>query len=421
MRKGILEAICVVAVIFLAYYFNLDNVSFHKDESHWIATSYYFEALWTDDLEILGDAAQNVWEPQYWTLTQPPVGRYLIALGRLAGGYGEKDLNTPWNFRKDVAENEALGNMPSSDLLMWSRLPMIILASFSGLMLFSYLKEASGRLAAYIFLSIYISLDYFKIMLSRAMGESALLFFTLLGILAGLKMLASWTALQDADEQDGIEKRRKILKWAALVGVFTGLAGASKLNGLVLLFAFAWLVFVLYFRTMPANIVGKQVLLISTVSLGFLATFAVFVFVNPYLYPNPIERITLMLLDRVAEMSIQVSQYPAAVIPDVASRLTIIPQRLFRDYSLFKFRRGIFFNVLLGLIGGYDLFSKKKLFNAVFIGMLGVLSIPPLLTPLDWDRYYLFPVILVSLFVGTGIAASFDWMLRLVSRKKRSS
>ena len=129
--KGLrlLEVVVVVAILGNAYFSRLEVVRFHGDESHWIATSYYFEALttpsfseplWLSMSEIPDDfpiperlaatlapeaSSTHVWGAHYWTLTQPPASRYMIALGRIAGGYGVRHLNVPWDFDTTDAQN----------------------------------------------------------------------------------------------------------------------------------------------------------------------------------------------------------------------------------------------------------------------------------------------------------------------------
>lgn len=132
-----LELILVASILTFAFCRNIQNVPFHPDESQWIATSFYFESLlncdsalpvWTNYDPSFSNQAQTVWVENYWTLTQPPLPRYIIAVGRLVGGYHVMDLNFPWQFNLEIEENEAFGAMPTQGLLWWSRLPMALLA-----------------------------------------------------------------------------------------------------------------------------------------------------------------------------------------------------------------------------------------------------------------------------------------------------
>src|SRR2546421_7611967 len=116
-----LEPLLLGCVLFAIFYPRVQSTEFHGDESLWIATSYYFDAF------VEGKFDSPVWNESYETLTQPPVGRYVVGIGRTIGGYGYRDLNRPWNFNLSDEENIARGNKPNPNLLWWSRVPMCIL------------------------------------------------------------------------------------------------------------------------------------------------------------------------------------------------------------------------------------------------------------------------------------------------------
>ena len=136
-----LEFAVLAALLTVVMVSAVDDVEFHGDEASRIASSYFFETF-TD-----GHLNSPLWDENYWTLTQPPLSRYFIGLGRSAAGYGPEDLNNTWNWYRDVERNIKEGNMPSPGLLWWSRLPMALLTVVSGLALFYLLAAAAGRVA----------------------------------------------------------------------------------------------------------------------------------------------------------------------------------------------------------------------------------------------------------------------------------
>src|SRR5262245_46055780 len=85
-----IELTLVIGILAFVYLPNLNDVEFHPDESQWIGTSDAFESY----LRLEFDSP--VWAPSYWTLTQPPVARYMIGIGRYVGGYHRPELNHPW-------------------------------------------------------------------------------------------------------------------------------------------------------------------------------------------------------------------------------------------------------------------------------------------------------------------------------------
>ena len=82
--------ILLLTAVFVA---RIPQVMFHPDESHWIYSSVVFEKL------VKMQWSSPVWQESYWTLTQPPLARYVIGLGRRLGGYTV--VNNPWRFYLD--------------------------------------------------------------------------------------------------------------------------------------------------------------------------------------------------------------------------------------------------------------------------------------------------------------------------------
>ena len=429
----LLEVAIVAAVLGKFYFHDLAAVDFHGDESHWIATSCFFEALLDPDFSepewlsmsgipdtfpmsdwlaatlAPGASSTHVWSAHYWTLTQPMVSRYMIALGRIAGGYGVADLNIPWDFDTTDARNVRTGAMPSSGLLWSSRAMMALLSIISGLLLFLLVRRCAGAIAGYTFVGLYVGSEYLLTHLRRAMSEAPLLFCTTLALLCAARALT-------------IAPRRlgRAIAWLLLMGVCAGLAGAAKLNGLALGFAAVVSCFVVAIRHRGPEVKRWRVAFLAAL-LVTVITAGVFILVNPFLYPQPLLRTIALVLFRRYEMTGQATN-PQWRIPDLFARLYIVPRRVFADYPAVHV---IFFNELLTVLGLYVLArgawqwlagkgnaASSTITNAgtgVAILLVGaVTALPPLLTPLDWDRYYMYPV----LFVSVSVAVSLGWIAR---------
>lgn len=433
IRLGhLIELFIVMLILVLTYCRGIKDVPFHSDESQWIATSYYFEALFKSDLVLPSLSQSNlknivpfklVWEENYWTLTQPPLTRYIVALGRLSGGYQVTDLNVPWDYSVDAAENEVLGAIPSPRLLWWSRLPMVILAAVSGMILFLLVRSCAGRISGYAFVVLFVTPPYFLLELRRAMGESPLLFFTVLTIVAGRIALTKWGQIRQMGRIYNPFKNLLLpILGLIFMGIGAGLAGATKLNGLLLCLAGVVMCYLIFL--MSKGIISRTVrvsFLIRTSVLLILAAGIVFVIVNPYLYPNPLIRTAVLIKFRYIEMAWQKTQLPGMIIPDIGARLVIVPERIFKDYMASNFNGAWIINILLfGLGIAYSvrtglLWLINKDGNSTSVAILvvaSVIAIPSLFTPLDWDRYYLFPVICVSFFIAIGIGISLTFVYR---------
>ncbi len=164
-----LEIPLLASILLFIFCTGIQAIPFHPDESQWIATSGAFEAY------VSGDFASPTWNEALWTLTQPPGTRYIIALGRLAGGYHADQLNVPWSFGRDEPTNIAAGAMPSPGLLWWSRLPMALVSVVSLLLLFRLVSVTAGRIAGYMCLLLVTSNPFMLMTLRRAMAEAPLL------------------------------------------------------------------------------------------------------------------------------------------------------------------------------------------------------------------------------------------------------
>jgi hypothetical protein len=115
-----------------------------------------------------------------------------------------------------------------------------------------------------------------------------------------------------------------------------------------------------------------------------------------------------MFLLRISEMSSQ-SQNPEWGLSGLEQRLAVIPRRIFKDHALIHYG---WINTLLGSVG---LFYLVRSGWQWFVGrggspaspvllVAGCVSVmPALTTPLDWDRYYLFPIVFLSSLIAIGL------------------
>lgn len=299
-----LELVLLGLVLLIVYGTGIQSVSFRPDESIHIALSYSLEAF------VHGDLGSPIWnESHRWTLDQPPVGRYVIGMGRLCGGYGVADLNRPWNFGLDGEENVNRGAVPNPSLLWWSRLPMAILAAGCGLILFRVVGMSAGRVAGYAALLMFSANSFLLEHLRRAMLEAPLLFWILLAGLAAAYALRSW-ACATARSNGSWRTLSRPLLWFALMGALAGLAGATKLNGLSAAFAGGLLCLAAPLRYDGDIPKPVYLLAIGAAAATMIATGFTFVLFNPFLYPDPVTRTGKLFVHRVRVIGGQLAEYP---------------------------------------------------------------------------------------------------------------
>lgn len=352
------------------------------------------------------------------TVTQPPLPRYIIGLGRWLGGFREADLNLPWEFEKDSQTNIAAGRMPSPKLLWWSRFPMVILAATSIFIGFVMLKKIAGRLTGYIWIALSLMSVYYSRTLIRAMGDSALLVF-----IAGT-LIISYLLLQDFDNQKTKKAGRSYIYFLFL-GIAIGLAESSKLNGLSAILAGFGFIILIILRMKQTRTLKIRFALVSILILVFSSQLT-FVALNPFLWKNPLDRTLTMFNSRLFEMSVQTNDFPGSRIQGFGQHVGVLTKRIFESYSSLHFEGAIWINIILFLIGFIYLVNKAVQYykndnsnpGSVVVLAIGLAtSLPSLFTPLDWDRYYIFPIYFSTMAITIGFWLSASFGIRLIKKK----
>lgn len=420
-KKGLIIDLILILSIFLVFCRGIDAIPFFPDESQWIATSGVFEVY------VSGNYASPIWDLSYWTVTQPPLTRYLIGFGRSLGGYSREQLNNPWDFLKNDTVNREEGNMPSPGLLFWSRIPMVVLSSFSIAIVAVLLHRTVGLTRALIWSFLSLSNTYLGVMLRRAMGDPPLLFFVV------LVTLFSYLCLNISVISKKVLVPRQYLM-AIVIGVLVGLAQASKLNGFASIIGGFLVVSAIAIRMDADRQKRLRYFLVSVLLLIFVSQLT-FLLINPTLWPLPLKITILMFKNRALEMNIQVAANPQSAINGIIEHLNVVGLRVFQNYSTINFTGAFWVTIplcLLGLVQSiYEISSYvlRKPANSGLVAIFligGATSLPSLATPLDWDRYFLLPVFFATILIAIGAADVIQRLFRMIvefvqTRKHRLS
>ncbi len=404
-----LEIALVTLILAISYLPAIGDVEFHGDEANRIFSSESFEPF------IAGEFSSHIWEENYWTLTQPPLSRYVIGVGRTLGGYDETQLNNPWNFFRSDERNLREGNMPSPGLLWWSRLPMAALAVVSGIALFYLVSAAVGPLGGWVAVLLFALNPYLHTALRQALGESPLLACILLTLLVALAAMPRWSGWVG----DGRGAWPWSVAWLGLVGALAGLAAEAKLNGLALIGAMMILAIVATLSEPGAAGWGRR---LGGAGLGAgvigAAGVGTFIALNPFLYQDTLGRVHRMFLHRLTEMQNQfeATQYR---IPDGLARLTVLPQRIFDKNDSLSFYGSGWVTGALTVVGLAVLIilawrwlrGRREPVAAPGLVVVGAAMVTPALsTILDWDRYYLLPVVFSTLCIAVAVGGVARWL-----------
>jgi disulfide bond formation protein DsbB len=166
----------------------------------------------------------------------------------------------------------------------------------------------------------------------------------------------------------------------------------------------------------PGNASGalRRVFFIRALIGAVFSAMLVFILLNPYLYPGPLARAGRMLKYRLEDMQWQQAYYAEDKMPEpLFDRVNRIGERVFQDYSSLRFPGAWAVNAALTAAGLALLARSAKnwrrdpsLKNAAGASVLivgAVVSLPSLFTPLDWDRYYLLPVIFSMICIAAAL------------------
>jgi hypothetical protein len=267
-------------------------------------------------------------------------------------------------------------------------------------------------------------------LLPRAHTEAPFLFFLVLGL--WLSMRAARRAVTPANSE------RRLLSLGALAGLAVGLSAGSKLTGVLALAALgafaagSFLLARMARRPFVAEQIGPSYVLERSWRWSALAAvvgLAVFLAVNPFLWPDPLGRTRAMLAFRQQEMFGQRTLNEELAVPEgVGTRLVFLLRRSALEEPWAAHRFGVPIEGTLAVVGiavvgarivrglrGGSLAGPEAQVGAWLLVL--ILGTAPNLG-IDWDRYYLPIVALGLVFAGIGAAALVDGAWRSISKRR---
>lgn len=393
-------------------------VPFHGDESTQIYMSrdYAYQFI-QRDLELLRYSETPVSATeQELRLLNGTLNKYLIGLAWHLRGFSLDDINEQWDWGASWDYNIENGHRPSDALLQTARWPSALLLAAGVVVIFLLGQAVGGRPAAYT-ASLYYALNPALLINGRrAMMEGSLTFFSLLTLLA-----ACWLLL------------RPSWRSAAALGVVSGLALASKHTAMftvVTIFitcgVYIFARTIRTWRAIPAHIVLRLL-------LAAFITLLVFYALNPGWWDDPFGRAGTVLemrrwlLARQAANFGPYSDFGAQVGGYLRQTLLVLPQyaeapgwlenigaeiiayeaSIWRGLSIGGSDFGAAILVVMIATGVWALLHFRRIRAAVRI-LVGVwalvMALTTLLTPLEWQRYYLPVYPAIGLLAGLGVS-----------------
>lgn len=399
-----IEIVILFALGLVIYMSGILDVPFHVDETFWMATSVRWDA-W-----ISGDLSHEIWEEGYDAYEVRPIPSYAVAISQRAAGIGPDQL--PPSFSEAQEEYKQGADLrPADNILYYSRLPMVVTAVVSIVLMSVFLTRQVSRLAGYLFFLFSLN-PYFLLHLRRAMTESILILLTVLILLATTKL-----------QQALREKHTSTVSGlTVLIGILGGLAGQTKLTGLGCLVVSLLATHVtLLLQKRQTQTLNKKHFAITTLGMPAVSLIT-FIAVYPFFYTNTFERIFNTFVYRVGVTRSQIEQFDWAVISD--GRVSHLFERVFIDliptdsptlggalaalvlgltaYGIFLSIRYWVSEIKTALPTAHKNRNGSDFYMILLLSAL-ILASPMLLTPLDWRRYFIYPVFFTLVFAVIGL------------------
>jgi hypothetical protein len=410
---------------------------FHADESTQIFMSrdYAYQFIQRDLSRIAYSDPPMRDTEQHLRLLNGTINKYLIGLAWNLGGFSLENINQQWDWGGDWDYNQQNGHAPSPELLLTARWPSSLFLAASVVVIFAIGEMLGGRLTAYI-ASLYYALNPALLLNGhRAMMEGGLIFFMLLTLLAGIWFLrrpAWWTAI--------------------FLGITSGLALASKHTAVftvAAVFFACGIVFIFNHRgtentekkgkiletSIPAVSVRSLPMGLWFIFLLFSGIMALITFytLNPAWWGDPVARAGTVLELRQDLLNIQTNvfgSYPTmidALAGFARQTLIVLPQYYeiagWESYigdQIARYEaspwRGVSVGgslwgaALLAVMIGFGVWALLRRRDIPFstrwligIWALMIALSTLLLTPIEWQRYYLPVYPAVGLLAGLGV------------------
>jgi hypothetical protein len=394
---------------------------FEIDESGYVATSRYFGYL-----VFQHDVSREEWGVNYWTLTQPPLTRYIIGAWLTAYGYDLEKLNKPYVSTASSFEVNVLkGRVPTDDVLWRSRQPLALLGAAAIALLYVIGARFGGWQAGLATSALAISSSFVRYTLVHVWAEGPLACFFVLAVLAAL---ASAPALISG---------RRWLGPMLLLALALALATSVKLTAVVGVVAFAtWAAAVqtlavwrprwtvdLGLDDVPTRALATR--LVAALCMMALTVATLWVAVNPFLWRAPLERTWAILVNRAEDMAEQQEQWPEYAVHGWAERPWLTVVGSLDVGPLAETPAAALLNLPLLAIGAAGLVGRaRKPGQAAPTGMLLVWAVTYFVAivlglGLKYPRYFMPTTLLLLPIVGVGLVSVLQTAQRVLARPLR--
>ncbi|HEX2620044.1 MAG TPA: phospholipid carrier-dependent glycosyltransferase [Phototrophicaceae bacterium] len=435
--RRVLDILWISLLIFYVL-IGVPQVPFHGDESTLIYTTHDYAYQFIDrDLSMVTYNGNPAIDPmlQDLRLLDGRVHKYLSGLFWHLAGYTTADLNQPWLWGTDWNYNLTNGHIPSDGLLLVTRLASAVLMAVGVVAMFGIGMHLDGRITAYAASAFYALNPALLVNGRRSMMEGALMGFSLLTVLAGLYLIRAY---REHNPQRGWFTR---LLPTLLLGLAAGMTLSSKHTGLLvvgMIFGALGSYLLFDFFRQPSALKTHALKTIGGLIFAGIIAVIIFYAMNPAWWGDPIGRVRLVasmrtdLLNNQMNIFGQYPDFPTRLVgfwrqmmvgtpmyyesPDwanfIGGQITTYEASPWRGLAPGESLFGVIF--LSGLIAGglaqLLLRDSQRLAERWIVGVwaIGMIVIVFIVTPLEWQRYYLPAIMPLCLLAGIGVGYFWD-------------
>lgn len=403
-----------MAVLFImgvVYFWNLPNQSMHEDEHVWIQRG----AIFFEKFFIKADFSNPIWQ-SYYSYDQPKLGEYLYGgFTRLVyredaqGLFERTDFNQgetgltdsrqsdKWwlVYQAQSPQQQFIPNQWQSayQIIIWSRYLAVVFGIGALIFFFLIGRLIEGFWLGFTAMILLAQHPLFFRLSRQAIADSILIFFILGSLYWSLVFIKKkWKKSSD-----------QIPSLLAL-GIWYGLTASVKLNGLMVLALGATTTSLAAAKQAFNRKTGYLKVIWQTaakVAIVALLAVGVFVFFNPFVWSNPVDKVLFMFVARQEVAQGMQSAYPQSAYYSFIERLEAVAEETIFTGKInqrtLPWIPGPIDLVLVIMGGFFILFNliikKGNLVLVVFIlWLLGALFFMGHYLTIGFDRYFL-PII----------------------------
>jgi 4-amino-4-deoxy-L-arabinose transferase-like glycosyltransferase len=284
------------------------QVEFFGDEGRYIHRARFFYYLF-----VQHDVTRSEWSDRDGNLTHTAMmlPHYLIGASLWAADYRVEDLPRMYSWKASPELNRRWGRVPDERMLMQARLPMVLLAVGSVLLLYFLGRALGGVVAGLTAALIAASSPLAREYLVRVGSDAPLAFLVLLGLLFSVLGMRRGGGVP--------------MGWAVAVGLALGLAAGSKLTALLSWAAVVgWAMLAMTAAWRCPLVYRSRVACLWPAARGWfialLVASGVFVLINPHLYPDPLLHARHLIESRAADMQEMYAYFKADAVRNPLDR-----------------------------------------------------------------------------------------------------